>query len=153
MRVQSDPWFPWEPRHYQHGMVTDLFNHSQPALVSRAAYERTSGWEGFEEFLFAGADCDIFTKVEEVAPVVLLDEVLLSLSAQRQPDEPCHHRRRRLRDVAPPGRQDHRPDRVVGQPNQRQATVHLRAPPEAAPDARHGRFRRIRDRRSRGSAD
>ena len=74
--VQSDPWFPWEPRHYQHGMVTDLFNHSQPALVSRAAYERTSGWEGFEEFLFAGADCDIFTKVEEVAPVVLLDEVL-----------------------------------------------------------------------------
>ena len=74
--VDSEPWFPFTPRRYQHGMVTDLFNHSQPALISRAAYEQTSGWEGFEEFLFAGADCDIFTKVEEVAPIVLLDEVL-----------------------------------------------------------------------------
>lgn len=74
--VASDPWFPFEARHYQHGMVTDLFNHSQPALISRAAYDKATGWEGFEEFMFAGADCDIFTKVEEVAPIELLDEVL-----------------------------------------------------------------------------
>jgi tetratricopeptide (TPR) repeat protein len=74
--VQSDPWFPFEPRHYQYGMVQDVFNHSQPTLISRAAYERTSGWEGFEEFRFAGEDCDLYIKVEEVAPIELLDEVL-----------------------------------------------------------------------------
>jgi tetratricopeptide (TPR) repeat protein len=74
--VPADPWFPFEPRHYQHGMVTDIHNHSQPALISREAYDRTSGWDGFEEFLFAGADCDIFTKVEQVGPIVLLDELL-----------------------------------------------------------------------------
>ena len=74
--VESDPWFPFEPRHYQHGMVQDVFNHSQPTLISRAAYVKTSGWEGFEEFRFAGEDCDLYIKIEEVAPIELLDEVL-----------------------------------------------------------------------------
>ena len=74
--VDADPWFPFEARHYQHGAVTDVFNHAQPALMSRAAYEKTSGWEGFEEYVFAGADCDIYIKVEEKAPIELLDAVL-----------------------------------------------------------------------------
>lgn len=74
--VSGDTWFPFEPRKFQRGMVTDLFNHSQPALISRAAYDRTTGWEGFPEFRSAGEDCDMFLKVEEVAPVELLDDVL-----------------------------------------------------------------------------
>ena len=74
--VDMEPWFPFEPRHSQFGMVTDLFNHSQPYLIRRAAYQRTDGWEGFPDFMFAGEDCDIFLKVEEVAPVELLDQVL-----------------------------------------------------------------------------
>jgi len=75
-RVQADPWFAFEPRHYQHGMVQDVANHCQPMLISRAAYARTAGWEGFEEFRFAGEDCDIFIKIEEVAPIELLDSIL-----------------------------------------------------------------------------
>jgi len=74
--VDSDPWFPFEARHYQYGMVQDVFNHSQPTIMSRAAYERTAGWEGFEEFKNAGEDCDVYLKIEEVAPIELLDEVL-----------------------------------------------------------------------------
>jgi tetratricopeptide (TPR) repeat protein/glycosyltransferase involved in cell wall biosynthesis len=74
--VNQDPWFPFEPRHYQRGMVQDVFNHCQPMLISRSAYMRTAGWEGFEEFRCAGEDCDIFIKIEEVAPIELLDDVL-----------------------------------------------------------------------------
>jgi tetratricopeptide (TPR) repeat protein len=74
--VPADPWFPFEPRHYQRGMVTDIHNHCQPALVSRAAYDRTAGWDGFQDYLYAGADCDIFLKVEEVGPIVLIDDIL-----------------------------------------------------------------------------
>ncbi|HEV7684318.1 MAG TPA: glycosyltransferase [Pyrinomonadaceae bacterium] len=83
--VDMEPWFPFEPRHYQNGMVNDLLNHSQPYLIRRSAYERTSGWEGFADFFFAGEDCDIFTKIEEVATIELLDECLYyyRLNSQR----------------------------------------------------------------------
>jgi glycosyltransferase involved in cell wall biosynthesis len=74
--VDAPPWFPFEARHYQHGMVTDLFNHSQPYLIRRSAYEQTSGWEGFEDFRYAGEDCDIYLKLEEVGSVELVDETL-----------------------------------------------------------------------------
>ncbi len=74
--VEAEPWFPFGPRQYQHGMVTDLFNHSQPYLIRRRAYERTSGWEGFEDFHYAGEDCDLYLKLEEVGTIELLDEVL-----------------------------------------------------------------------------
>lgn len=74
--VDMEPWFPFETRHYQHGMATDLFNQSQPYLIKRSCYEQTAGWEGFEDFMFAGEDCDIFLKLEEVAPIELLDETL-----------------------------------------------------------------------------
>ncbi len=74
--VQQEPWFPFERRHFYRGMVKDVFNHCQPYLIHRAAYERTSGWEGFEDFMWAGEDCDIYLKLEEVAAIELLDEVL-----------------------------------------------------------------------------
>lgn len=74
--IDTPPWFPFEPRHYQHGMVTDLLNHTQPYLIRRSAYDRTTGWEGFEDFSFAGEDCDIYLKLEEVGTIELLDEVL-----------------------------------------------------------------------------
>ncbi|MFK7974592.1 MAG: glycosyltransferase [Halioglobus sp.] len=74
--VDEEPWFPFEPRHYQHGMVTDVFNHSQPYLIKRSLYNQTAGWEGFEDFMFAGEDCDIILKLEELAPIELLDDVL-----------------------------------------------------------------------------
>ena len=74
--VDMADWFPFEPRRYFRGMTCDLFNHSQPAMIARWAYDRTSGWEGFPEYKQAGEDCDIFTKVEEVAEIRLLDEVL-----------------------------------------------------------------------------
>jgi glycosyltransferase involved in cell wall biosynthesis len=70
------PWFAFEPRHYQHGMVTDLSNHSQPYLIRRSAYDRTSGWEGFADFRFAGEDCDLYLKLEQVGSIELLDETL-----------------------------------------------------------------------------
>ena len=74
--VQQEPWFPFERRHFFRGMVKDLFNHCQPYLIQRAAYQRTAGWEGFEDFMWAGADCDMFLKIEEVAPIELFDELL-----------------------------------------------------------------------------
>jgi hypothetical protein len=74
--LDAPAWFPFEPRRYQHGMVTDLTNHSQPTLISRWAYDRTSGWEGFEDFGYAGEDCDLYLKLEEVGTIELLDETL-----------------------------------------------------------------------------
>jgi GT2 family glycosyltransferase len=74
--VEMAEWFPFEPRHYMNGMITDLFNHCQPYFISRRAYRQTEGWEGFADFRFAGEDCDIFLKIEEVAPIELLDQVL-----------------------------------------------------------------------------
>lgn len=75
--VHNTPdWFPFERRHYQRGMTTDLFNHAQPMIIRRSAYAQTSGWEGFPEYHGAGEDCDIFSKVEEVQEVELIDEVL-----------------------------------------------------------------------------
>lgn len=74
--LDTPPWFPFEPRHYQDGMVTDVFNHSQPYLIRRSAYARTGGWEGFEDFGYAGEDCDIYLKLEEVGSVELVDEML-----------------------------------------------------------------------------
>lgn len=74
--VEDDPWFPFGPRNYELGMVSDIFNQTQPYLIKRSAYERTGGWEGFPDFMFAGEDCDIFLKLEEVGPFELLDETL-----------------------------------------------------------------------------
>lgn len=83
--VDMPPWFPFEARHYEQGMVTDVFNHCQPYLIRRSAYDRTSGWEGFEDFGQAGEDCDIFTKIEEVATIELLPRILYHyrLNSQR----------------------------------------------------------------------
>jgi glycosyltransferase involved in cell wall biosynthesis len=74
--LDTPPWFPFEKRHYQNGMVMDLNNHAQPYLIRRSAYERTAGWEGFEDFRFAGEDCDIYLKLEETGTIELLDEIL-----------------------------------------------------------------------------
>ncbi|MFL6247111.1 MAG: glycosyltransferase [Thermoanaerobaculia bacterium] len=74
--VEQDPWFPFGPRHYERGMVTDVFNQAQPYLIRRSAYERTRGWTGFADFMGAGEDCDIFLQLEEVAHFELIDEVL-----------------------------------------------------------------------------
>ncbi|MFC1849290.1 glycosyltransferase [candidate division CSSED10-310 bacterium] len=74
--LDMQDWFPFEPRHYYCGMTSDLFNHSHPYIIRRCLYERTSGWEGFPEYLYAGEDCDIFTKLEEYADIGLLDEIL-----------------------------------------------------------------------------
>lgn len=76
--VDMPDWFPFERRLFEHGMVTDLMNHAHPYLIRRSAFDRTTGWEGFEDFFFAGEDCDIFVKLEAVAPVELLDAVLYS---------------------------------------------------------------------------
>src|SRR5208337_5334308 len=74
--VNQEPWFPFGPRNYDRGMVTDLFNQSQPYLIRRSAYNRTRGWTGFSDFMGAGEDCDIFLQLEEVAHFELVDEVL-----------------------------------------------------------------------------
>jgi GT2 family glycosyltransferase len=76
--VEMEDWFPFGPRRYQRGMTCDLYNHGQPYMISRWAYGQTTGWEGFEEYRFAGEDCDIFAKIEEVAEIELLDGVLYS---------------------------------------------------------------------------
>lgn len=102
--VDQEPWFPFEPRHYQHGMVTDVFNHSQPYLINRALYDRTAGWEGFDDFMSAGEDCDIILKLEELAPIELLDDVLYyyRLNSKRASDAlevaGAHEMWRRLAD-------------------------------------------------------
>ncbi len=76
--VAMKDWFPFESRSYFRGMTRDLLNHAQPTLIRRKAYLRTSGWEGFEDFFFAGEDCDICAKLEEIGDIELLDEVLYS---------------------------------------------------------------------------
>lgn len=74
--VDEEPWFPFGPRTYDRGMVTDVFNQAQPYVIRRSAYERTRGWTGFADFMNAGEDCDIFLQLEEVAHFELIDEVL-----------------------------------------------------------------------------
>lgn len=74
--VDMDEWFPFENRRYRHGMVTDLHNHCQPALMRRSAYVQTEGWEGFPDFFHAGEDCDIYLKLEEKGSVELVDKLL-----------------------------------------------------------------------------
>ena len=102
--VDEEPWFPFEPRHYQHGMVTDVFNHSQPYLIKRSLYDQTAGWEGFEDFMFAGEDCDIILKLEELAPIELFNDLLYyyRLNSKRASDslevEGAHEMWRRLAD-------------------------------------------------------
>ncbi|HVQ08605.1 MAG TPA: glycosyltransferase [Allosphingosinicella sp.] len=78
-RVDNVPMglrFPFAPRTYSRGMVTDLFNQTHPYLIRRSAYERTQGWRGYADFKGAGEDCDIFLQLEEVAHFELLDEIL-----------------------------------------------------------------------------
>tara|TARA_R110002072_G_scaffold43340_6_gene121750 strand:- start:2634 stop:4079 length:1446 start_codon:yes stop_codon:yes gene_type:complete len=104
--VDEEQWFPFEPRHFQHGMVTDVFNHSQPYLINRAMYDRTEGWAGFEDFMFAGEDCDIILKLEELGPIELIDEVLYyyRLNPNRASDtlevQGAHEMWRRLADIS-----------------------------------------------------
>lgn len=74
--VDMEEWFPFENRKYRHGMVTDLHNHCQPALMRRSAYVQTAGWEGFPDFFYAGEDCDIYLKLEEKGSVELIDKLL-----------------------------------------------------------------------------
>ena len=74
--VEKTQWFPFGPRNYYKGMVTDVFNQAQPYLINRAAYKRTRGWRGFDDFMQAGEDCDIFLQLEEIAHFELVDEVL-----------------------------------------------------------------------------
>lgn len=74
--VEQDPWFPFGPRSYDRGMVTDVFNQAQPYLIRRSAYDQTRGWTGFADFNGAGEDCDIFLQLEEVAHFELIDEIL-----------------------------------------------------------------------------
>ena len=87
--VEMPEWFPFEERHYQHGMVQDLHNHCQPYLISRRAYEATDGWEGFPDFFYAGEDCDIYLKLEEHGAIELVDELLYyyRLNSQRTSHE------------------------------------------------------------------
>lgn len=102
--VDQEQWFPFEPRHYQHGMVTDVFNHAQPYLINRALYDKTDGWEGFEDFMQAGEDCDVYLKLEELGPIELIDDVLYyyRLNPNRASDElevaGAHEMWRRLAD-------------------------------------------------------
>jgi GT2 family glycosyltransferase len=104
--VDERQWFPFEPRHYQHGMVTDVFNHSQPYLINRVFYNQTTGWAGFEDFKFAGEDCDIILKLEERAPIELIDEMLYyyRLNPKRASNElevaGAHEMWRRLADMS-----------------------------------------------------
>ncbi|HEY0512616.1 MAG TPA: glycosyltransferase [Thermoanaerobaculia bacterium] len=77
-RVPMADWFPFEPRHFDRGMTTDLYNHSHPYLIRRSAYDKTAGWRGFTDFQLAGEDCDIFLQIEEVATIELLDRCLYS---------------------------------------------------------------------------
>ena len=75
-QIDMQDWFPFEQRKYSYGMTRDLYNHSQPNIIRRTDYKRTSGWKGFEEYHFAGADCDIYTKIEEISEIELIDECL-----------------------------------------------------------------------------
>ncbi len=74
--VDQEPWFPFGPRQYFRGMVTDVFNQAQPYLIRRSAYERTRGWTGFAGLMGAGEDCDIFLQLERVGNFELIDEAL-----------------------------------------------------------------------------
>jgi glycosyltransferase involved in cell wall biosynthesis len=87
--VDETQWFPFGHRNYFKGMVTDVFNQAQPYLIRKSAYDRTMGWRGFDDFMQAGEDCDIFLQVEEVAHFELIDEVLYHyrLHSERASDE------------------------------------------------------------------
>lgn len=74
--VEKVQWFPFGPRNYFKGMVTDVFNQAQPYLIRKSAYDQTLGWRGFDDFMQAGEDCDIFLQVEEVSHFELVDDVL-----------------------------------------------------------------------------
>jgi glycosyltransferase involved in cell wall biosynthesis len=75
-------------RQYQHGMVKDPDNYRQPYLLSRRAYDKTDGWEGFDDLEPAGEDCDIHLKLEEKGSIEHLELPLYyyRLSPHRQGD-------------------------------------------------------------------
>jgi len=75
-RHPINDWFPFEPRRYVEGMTADFYNHSQPVVLRRRDYDKTTGWQGFDEYFGAGEDCDIIAKLEEHGDIALLDEVL-----------------------------------------------------------------------------
>lgn len=68
--------FPFGPRRYECGLVSDVWNFSQPYLIRRSAYSMTSGWTGYDDFAGAGEDGAISLEVEEVAGIELIDDVL-----------------------------------------------------------------------------
>jgi len=133
----APPWFPFERRHYQHGMVQDLFNHTHPYLIRRSAYEQTSGWEGFADFRHAGEDCDLYLKLEEVGSIELLDEVLYyyrindSRASLMLTDEAAFEMWRRLADKT-----IERIGLPLRRTTEKQPFVYERVPrPAAGPDA------------------
>jgi len=84
-KVLDEPcWFPFEERKLYCGMTCDLYNHSQPTLIRRSAYDKTEGWFGFQQYGGAGEDCDIFLKIEEVADIILLDRILYGYRLHRK---------------------------------------------------------------------
>ncbi len=76
VKLKQACWFPFEQRQQYKGMTIDIHNHSQPYIINRKSYLKTKGWEGYSKFKGAGEDCDIFLKIEEIAPILLLDSVL-----------------------------------------------------------------------------
>jgi len=74
--IDMPEWFPFEPRRYFRGMTTDLFNQAHPYIIRRTVYEKTAGWDGFREYMYAGEDCDIFLKIEEHAEIELIEDCL-----------------------------------------------------------------------------
>ncbi len=70
--IEAQDWLPFSDRHYENGMVTDLDNHCKPYLVSRRAYAKTSGWEGFDAEKFPCEDLDLCLRLEEQGTIELL---------------------------------------------------------------------------------
>jgi glycosyltransferase involved in cell wall biosynthesis len=68
--------FPFEPHHYELGLVQDVWNFSQPYAFRRSAYERTTGWSGFPDMFGAGEDAALCLELAEICTIELIDAIL-----------------------------------------------------------------------------
>ena len=75
-RLETPDWFPFESRHYFHGMTCNLSSCGSPYVLRKCVYQKTAGWERSEEYFHGGEDCNILARCEEYGDVELIDECL-----------------------------------------------------------------------------
>ena len=71
-------------RHYANGMTLDLKNFASPYIIRRSIFNKTSGWDVHENMNSDILDADIFSKMEELSEIELMDNSLIYCRLNQQ---------------------------------------------------------------------